>query len=484
MCARLTTRYVGREGGARAVGRPTTDGDGGDAAVAQMYLKKTDRQEKVILAGRRWNVTGTLAPLPRRHQHGLGRQMREILAVVHPSMESVERARMAWIDEREPALHGRLPMAPSLTVLSGWCWSSIHGSSMSALHQAPSRTGRAAAATAPPPEPPPPASPAPPPPARAPRQRGTPPEAQEPANGGGPHPPGARQSRSSRCAAREIDGARQWLRGPSGSVASGAPPPGLCLPGHPRRGTWRRLERQPQRAPNGPKLSRVGALLHPTLAPAPSHPPVRHENTPSNSVPEGTSVTVAGWLRLLVPPRDCPATPPSTHRLPGTLALSLFPLPTLSLSLSSPILLSEKPRANAPTPFPPDDVTFAPPPRPSSVRHVDTDTRRPVRQHSHSSAAERVPTTTATLAPCPPASRSLALRLAVPIVPPAVPPRLRVAPLSTAAPTTTYTPGRRNRPISRTTASLHREPSCTTSATTLRLRRLLSHVPAPDAVAN
>ena len=106
-----------------------------------------------------------------------------------------------------------------------------------------------------------------------------PPEAREPANGGGPHPPGARQSRSSRCAAREIDGARQWLRGPSGSVASGAPPPGLCLPGHPRRGTWRRLERQPQRAPNGPKLSRVGALLHPTLALAPSHPPVRHENT-------------------------------------------------------------------------------------------------------------------------------------------------------------------------------------------------------------
>lgn len=177
--------------------------------------------------------------------------------------------RRCW---RQPARHGDLANR-------GPRFQSIHGSSMSALHQAPSRTGRAAAATAAAPEPPPPASPAPPPPARAPRQRGTPPEAREPANGGGPHPPGARQSRSSRCAAREIDGARQWLRGPSGSVASGAPPPGLCLPGHPRRGTWRRLERQPQRAPNGPKLSRVGALLHPTLASAPSHPPVRHENT-------------------------------------------------------------------------------------------------------------------------------------------------------------------------------------------------------------
>ncbi|KAK4093423.1 hypothetical protein Purlil1_2580 [Purpureocillium lilacinum] len=467
----VVVEYVGREGGARAVGRPTTDGDGGDAAVAQMYLKKTDRQEKVILAGRRWNVTGTLAPLPRRHQHGLGRQMREILAVVHPSMESVERARMAWIDEREPALHGRLPMAPSLTVLSaGTAWRPgkqgtsfpVHpwivnvrpssgtvangtGSGCNSTTTRTTTTSVACTAAAS---------------ARAAPAR---------------NPPGS-------------SGARQWRRAtppgrpPIPLVERGAPP----WPVPPRTPEARNLEAPGTPAPTGPKRPQTVPSRR-TAAPdtgsrtlTPPGPTREHSNT----VPEGTSMTVAGWLRLLVPPRDCPATPPSTHRLPGTLALSLFPLPTLSLSLSSPILLSEKPRANAPTPFPPDDVTFAPPPRPSSVRHVDTDTRRPVRQHSHSSAAERVPTTTATLAPCPPASRSLALRLAVPIVPPAVPPRLRVAPLSTAAPTTTYTPGRRNRPISRTTVSLHRESSCTTSATTLRLRRLLSHVPAPDAVAN
>lgn len=148
--------------------------------------------------------------------------------------------RRCW---RQPARHGDLANR-------GPRFQSIHGSSMSALHQAPSRTGRAAAATAPPPEPPPPASPAPPPPARAPRQRGTPPEAREPANGGGPHPPGARQSRSSRCAAREIDGARQWLRGPSGSVASGAPPP---WPVPPRTPEARNLEAPGTPAPTGPK---------------------------------------------------------------------------------------------------------------------------------------------------------------------------------------------------------------------------------------